>query len=512
MTQISPLLAVPPEIRELIYRIILHPDASRHYHDDEYTSYDYTPALVLFRINKQIYHESRKIFRDLNTFIRIETPWPEAQQHVAAEGHVPMIACGTRAARFAGYSMRVRIDAPEVPMEIGDEQMFLVLLNDLTSFAKMWYYSNLSHPGLNPQLRLTLDLHDPFTPDYEEKRMLKGLQRKLILPFGQVRDLRDIIVTGDPKPFPSIEAEMREEQARPQLSPEHCLREGTRLKQLGNDELKKGNYQEALRIYNEAWLAIHVVIAGHKRHIHADRYFSRELREEPYIGKNGQTERLILRVQLVANTCQVFLKLHDYAECVFWGKRTINMLREAVGADVRQDISPEDEVIRGFPAADQMGKIYYRTAIALKELDNSDEARRLLRVAIHRHAWTTLEKERHLNGDGGLPHTYDTAPAENKGIPVLIFDASGPGGRLPVVELDALASFGKYHELCTFMLSGMNTPEMERRYTIVPSKLLNFVEMDGKMVQFVFKDSKMSLEGLMVEKGRAWDWLAVGGI
>jgi len=376
------LLAVPAEIRELIYRIILHPDASRHHHEDEYTSYDYTPALVLFRINKQIYHESRKVFRDLNTFIRIETPWPEAQHHVSVEGHVPMIAYGVRAARFAGYSMRVRIDAPEVPMEIGDEQMFLVLLDDLTSFTKMWYYSNLSHPGLNPQLRLTLDLHDPFTPDYAEKRMLKGLQRKLILPFGQVRDLRDIIVTGNPKPFPSIETEMREEQKKPQPSPEHCLREATRFKQLGNDELKKGNYQEALRIYNEAWLAIHVVIAGHKRHIHADRYFSRELREEPYIGKNGQTERLILRVQLVANTCQVFLKLHDYAECVFWGKRTITMLREAMGADVRQDISPEDEVVLGFPAADQMGKIYYRTAIALKELDDTDEARRLLRVAV----------------------------------------------------------------------------------------------------------------------------------
>ncbi|KAK4561656.1 hypothetical protein LTR86_004335 [Recurvomyces mirabilis] len=121
-----------------------------------------------------------------------------------------------------------------------------------------------------------------------------------------------------------------------------------------------------------------------------------------------------------------------------------------------------------------------------------------------RYAWTPVEKERHLNGNGGLPHTYDTAPAENK--------VRRKWAWWNVVELDAPASFGKYHELCTSMLSGMNTPGMERPYTIVPSKLLNFVEMDGKTVQFVFKDSKMCLEDLMVEKGREWDWLAFGGI
>jgi hypothetical protein len=381
MTSISPLLAIPPEIREHIYRLLLHPDANRIYLEDEYTTYSYKAALALFRINRQIYIESRKIFHELNVFARIETPWPEARHHVASEGHVPMIADGSRAANFKGNHLTVRIDAPEVPMEIGDEHMFLILLDDLDKFCDMWFYSNLTHPGLNPQLRLTVKLRDPFTPDYEEKRIPKPLQRRLLLPFGKVRDLRALAISGDPKPFESIEKELRDIQGKPLDSPEQCLREATRLKQEGNEQLKKGNLAETLELYRQAWLAMHVVVAGRKRHIHADRYFARELREPPYVGKNGQSERLVLRVQLVANTCEVYLRMKNYDDCAFWGMRTISMLREAMGVDDRHDIPPQDEAVLSFPAATEMGKIYYRTGVALRELDKKEDARKLLRVA-----------------------------------------------------------------------------------------------------------------------------------
>lgn len=377
----SRFLSIPPEIREQIYALILHPAANRQYLEDEYTSYSYREAIVLFKLNRQIYLEARKIFRDLNTFIRVETPWAEAQHHVALEGHVPLIAAGEKASKFDGHRMSVRIDAPEVPMMAGDEQMFLILLEDMEKFTRMWFYSNLNHPGLNPQLRLTLRLRDPFTPEWEEKRILKTLQRRLILPFAMVKDLRSAEVTGNPKPFPSIESELRELQAVPNASPEQCLRDAVKCKLEGNAELVNGNPHKALEFYNAAWLAMHVVIKGRKRHIHADAYFGRELREEPFIGKNGQSERLILRVQLVANTCQAYLKLQEYEECVFWGMRSINMVRDAMGADERSDISPEDEAVLGFPAANEMGKIYYRTALAKKAMDEKRDARKLLAVA-----------------------------------------------------------------------------------------------------------------------------------
>ncbi|KAK1040310.1 hypothetical protein LTS16_010525 [Friedmanniomyces endolithicus] len=377
----SRLLSIPAEIREHIYSLILHPDANRQYHENEYTSYDYRPALVLFCINRLIYIESRKVFRELNIFLNIETPWPEARHHVAREGHVPMIAAGERAAKYEGHYLSVMIDAPEVPLDESKKQAFLVLLSDLDKFTTMWYYSNLSHPGLNAQLRLALKLHDPYTPDYEEKRIAKSLQRKLILPFGVLRNLRSQTLTGDPKPYPSIETELKELQAKPDVSPEHCLREATRLKNEGNAELKVENFHAALKLYDQAFTAIHIVNKGRIRHIHADRFFARELREPPYTDKNGESERLILRVQLVANTCQAYNKLKDFDNSRFWGLRTITTVREYMGMDVNMDLPPEEEAIRRFPATSEMGKIYFRTAVAIKALGDKDEARKLLRVA-----------------------------------------------------------------------------------------------------------------------------------
>ncbi|KAI7338101.1 hypothetical protein KC315_g1923 [Hortaea werneckii] len=373
------LMTIPPELREQIYALILHPDANRHYHEDEYTSYSYQDAVQLFLVNRQVYHESRKIFQELNTFVRVETPWPEAQFHVAREGHVPLIAPGGRAARFEGHSMTVNIDAPERPMESDDRQRFLILLEDLDKFCTMWFYSSLSFEALNPQLRLDITLRDPRP--HREKHLPKALQRRLLLPFAQVKSLGTMIVTGDPKPDASVEAELRELQKEPHKRPEQCLREAIQFKAEGNTKLTAGHPKEALEIYRQAWLAMHVVIKGRRRHIHADHYFGREMREEPFTGKNGQSERLILRVQLVANTCLAYIKLEQWEECAFWGMRSIGMIREAMGADDRYDIPPEDEAVLGFPAANQMGKIYYRTALAKKAMDDKTSARKLLRVA-----------------------------------------------------------------------------------------------------------------------------------
>jgi hypothetical protein len=57
------------------------------------------------------------------------------------------------------------------------------------------------------------------------------------------------------------------------------------------------------------------------------------------------------------------------------------MLREAMGVDETMMLSPEAEAVTTFPAAAEMGKIYYRCAVAWKMLDEKSEARRLLRVA-----------------------------------------------------------------------------------------------------------------------------------
>ena len=61
------------------------------------------------------------------------------------------------------------------------------------------------------------------------------------------------------------------------------------------------------------------------------------------------------------------------------------MLREAMGADPDADIPPNDEAVLGFPAADSMGRIYYRTALAYKvsKIRNTGALERLFDIVVH---------------------------------------------------------------------------------------------------------------------------------
>ncbi|KAI1080224.1 hypothetical protein F5B20DRAFT_541305 [Whalleya microplaca] len=393
------LLNLPAEIREQIYRALLAPGANQRTRVEDYaayTYYDYRAALVLFRLCRQLYYESRKVFRDLNVFVRVETPWPEAQNHVAFHGHVPILVKGARAAHFGAHSLAVVIDSPHMPMEAGERRYFVILVDDLPKFTKVWFYSDLTNPGLNGLLELTLRLRDPCAPAGAEKHIAEKRQRDLLLPFGMLKGLRQALITGDVPASPPIETQMRAAMAIPYDTPEHCLSETTRLKALGNEALTAGDYRGALRIYEQAWAAMHIVVRGRQRHMHGEGFFARDLTLPPWEGKNGQAERLSLRVQLVANTCLAYLRLEDWDELRFWGMRTINMMRQALGVGVAgpgvgvemgaeagdgYDIPPENEAVLSFPAAVQMGKIYYRTAVAFRELGDKGTARKLLRVA-----------------------------------------------------------------------------------------------------------------------------------
>lgn len=379
--QPSRLLNLPPEIREHIYSLILHPHYNKSQDSDGYTTYAFADALVLFGINKQIYNESHKIFYDLNVFARVETPWPQSKDHLHFEGDVRIVMKDARAEKFENHRMVLGIDAPSYERLDLERERYVVHADDLDKFAKTWFYANLSHPSLNQNLRLTLRLCDPFSPSWEEPHMPRALQRRLLLPWGMVKNLQEMRIEGNLKPFSSIEKEMRAAQLEPVESAEHCLEECTRFKQLGNTELKAGNYKAALDFYTKAWHAIHVVIRGRQRHVHGDAFFHKKLTEPPYAGKSGPAERLVLRVQLVANTCLAYLKLEDYEECKFWGMRTINTIREALGVGPEQDMSPQDEAETNFPASQEMGRVYYRTALACKAMDDKPAARRLLNVA-----------------------------------------------------------------------------------------------------------------------------------
>lgn len=388
------LLTLPAEIREQVYREILHPDANRHDVGDGYSHYDYRQALSVFGINRQIYYESRKVFRDLNVFVRIQTPWPEAEDHVQQAGMVPILIRGERARLFTNYHLNATVEPSRDWAFHGASFAFVIHIDDLSKFTQIWFYDGLSNPGMNSQLSLDLALNDPYAPGYEEPYVQKNLQRRLLLPFGRVKGLRTVDIKGSPTPLASIQTDVRAEQAVAPTRPEKCLSEAIRYKDEGNECFKKthptaADYHAALAAYTKAWEAIHIVVRGHSRHLHAEVFFHCVL-AEPFAGKNGSQERMTLRVTLVANTCHVYLKLKEWEECRFWGMRTITMLRESrglVGPEMDGiDIPPEVEALTGMPGAEPLsaplGKTYYRTALAVKELGDEAHARRLLRVAL----------------------------------------------------------------------------------------------------------------------------------
>ncbi|QIX01305.1 hypothetical protein AMS68_006822 [Peltaster fructicola] len=377
MASSSPLLALPAELRLKIYTHILAPGNNAVTNDDDGSkSYAFDHALVLYRINRQIYQESRKVFRDLNAFVLIRTPWEQTMQYVVHRQQVPVVLSDGEIDKFHIANMTVTIDAPMYRQEESRASQFVIHLADLPRFTEQWFYSDLSYT-INQNLSVELELHDPYTPDYEEKHVSKALQRKLLLPFGQVKRLSSSVIKGELRPFSSVTKELRDLQSAPLKSPDQCLREAEKAKLDGMAEMQAGHYQAALEQYKKAWLAMHIIVEGRTRQVYGDHYFGQILREDPYRGKNGQGVRMLLRVELVACTCLVYLKLKEYDECKFWGERSINMLRENIGMGEDDERQPEDEVMPSFP---QFGRVYDHTAEACKALGERESEKLYLVV------------------------------------------------------------------------------------------------------------------------------------
>jgi hypothetical protein len=220
---------------------------------------------------------------------------------------------------------------------------------------------------------LALHLQNPLavgTEHPDELRIPNPVQHKLLLPFGAVRNLRKLEIIGDCND--TIVKEMKDKMEIPYDSPEKCLEEATKLKDAGNEALKRSP-QEAIDLYIESFRKIHIVCVGRRRSIWGDAWFDIILRNGPFKDQHGQMVRMILRVRLVANIVKAYLDLEDYVEAHFWGLRTINLMR--------QGMDDEDVTMIGFPAAPAIGRIYYRTGFAAKRLGDESEARKLLRVA-----------------------------------------------------------------------------------------------------------------------------------
>ena len=370
------ILHFPPEIREQIYRECLRipkiVDAEGLPH--------YVPDLSILRVNRLIHKEAIKIFQDDNILLKITTPWPEASRCIINEGKVPRLMTGKRAAAFDKVHLHIRMEGPGNTPTWEDHSL-IILAEDLPAFIQIWVYSDLNYRGLNGHLGVCLYLQDPHVPD---RKVPKTLQQRLLLPFGKIKDLREFDMKG--MILPSVKEALESESRIPNPSPEECLDKASDLKDTGNDLIRSKKYTEALQAYFDAFAAMHIAVNGRERTVYADGYFAHECSTGRFANQRADYVRMLLRVKLVANIVLTYLKLDEYDEAYFWGKRTIILFQKSISSEEYAGYPSESDwigtpVLLNFGAASEMGKIYFRTAQAAREVGKQEEVIRLLRAA-----------------------------------------------------------------------------------------------------------------------------------
>lgn len=262
--------------------------------------------------------------------MRISTPFAEAEHWVSIHGSVPVVRYKGDVNKFRLHHLDCKIDSRRFSEPRHQSaNSFIVLLEDLGAFTQHWFFTDVTNPGQNSHLRLTLDIKDPYAAAHDEGVLPKRMQRQLLEPFGRIKDLDIFIINGTH--FSSIEKEVRAEQAIPNKSPMECLEETTRLKDAGNVAFKEKKWDEALQLYIDAFDAMYVICRGRQRSVWGDGSFQVNVIGGQYDGRFAQQVRIMLRITLVSNVVAVYLKKEEYDEARFWGMRSIALIRHSMG-------------------------------------------------------------------------------------------------------------------------------------------------------------------------------------
>ncbi|KAF2656326.1 hypothetical protein K491DRAFT_692178 [Lophiostoma macrostomum CBS 122681] len=360
-------LKLPAEIRDHIYSFYfkpvdrLVPNGLECDCEDSKGGGFYKFDFAIYSVNKQIKTEAEDVFRRENVFVKIETPWPQAEHHISHEGLVPLV-CKTPAAEgFKHAQMTLQISAPL--HSFLPQHTLVVLLDDLPLFCDVWFYSSLNYRTLNEHLKVEFTLHDPYYPADPKPIPLK-LQRKLLGPFDAVKGLYEVQVNGFEE---EVERELRVGMAVPYITPGQSLEASASLMEAGDQAIANGRAQEALDLFIKSFHAIHIVIKGRTRRVLADSFFDDEIEEGRFKGQAGMTMRIILRINLVSRTVGAYLKLAQWAEAAFWGIRSINMLRRGIDTEFESFLG---ELV----AVSDIGLLYLRTGIAVSKMEDSGDA------------------------------------------------------------------------------------------------------------------------------------------
>lgn len=129
-------LSLPGEIREQIYAELLTADNNFYQVvDGEDPSESWAFDLSIYRTCKQIYNEAERVFRRVNTFVKMTTPWEEAVERTKSFALTPVLCRGRRAERFQAYQMDIIVDYIGSPHP---GYSFIVDARDVLGFCRMW--------------------------------------------------------------------------------------------------------------------------------------------------------------------------------------------------------------------------------------------------------------------------------------------------------------------------------------------------------------------------------------
>jgi hypothetical protein len=225
------------------------------------------------------------------------------------------------------------------------EHTVVVLLDDLHLFTQTWYYSALSYPMLNDRLSTTFALQIPEST--------LALQRRLLLPFTQIKGLYNKEVTGYSR---EVRLELEKGMSTPIPTLSQCCESSADIMAQGDAQIST-DPQAALDSYIVAFKAIHILIHARTRRVLADAFFHHPITSGRFIHQTGLSVRVILRLKLVSRCVLAYLKLNQPDEASFWGMRSIRIMRESM------DIEFEDFVSE-FVGGEDVGWIYVRTGVA----------------------------------------------------------------------------------------------------------------------------------------------------
>lgn len=399
------ILDLPLELRQQIYRIIFRPADNRTYLRTGGYNYDYAAAQTIFGVNRQLAIEAKHIYRQLNIFVILTTVMP----------------CDW----FPHYmnAVPITMDMPKyahIPLHLGirykygspmqAQDMLFIHIDDFETFANVWIYACIMAPKLNPMEKMSMRILDGrkmrpkkvLTEEQQsqldmpvhmwerireswvndlEPELSTVLQRKLLLPLRQLKTV-EIEEIDDSLADKAIIDQVKKDHAEPPARELSFYVESVKLKTRGAELVAAKDHAKALKIYERAFHMNEDASEPFQKPIMSTmrwKLFDRTHsdRESDFLF------RVHLRNQLISNIVLCNNKLTDYDEAIKWAMIAIKDVREYRGVDIAYGASDaEDEADTGHVAQKELGKIYYRAALAYKAKDEMSDARKLLRVAI----------------------------------------------------------------------------------------------------------------------------------